>query len=99
MPLPAFPNRPLAGTTKHDVSNQRWRVRSLLGRFPSQIRSGLPPMVFVLEGSRPPAKEGVRNSPVWVRMLPVIPSRRIRASDRLDSAKACPRPTAVPTSD
>src|SRR4030095_7224975 len=65
---PELPNRPTLvralsgqigllsghpGILKAEASNQRPRERSAVGRFPSPIRSGRPPIVLVLEGSRP----------------------------------------------
>src|SRR2546429_6588664 len=65
IPRPELPNRPAlaGGTANADASNQRSIVRRSLGRFPFEIRSGIPPTVWVFEGSDP-EKDGVRYSPV-----------------------------------
>ena len=44
-----LPKRPLGGTTKADASNQRTMERSLSGRLPSRMRSGLPNVEIVLK--------------------------------------------------
>ena len=55
--------RPLGGTAKHAASNQLLILRLSAGKLPLQIRSGSPPLVFVLEGSLP-EKLGEKNWPV-----------------------------------
>jgi hypothetical protein len=54
---------PAGGATKQEASNHRLIVRSPAARLPLQIRSGRPPMVFVIDGSLP-EKVGEKNQPV-----------------------------------
>src|SRR5262249_36647095 len=69
--LPELPNRPFGGAPKAEASNQRSIVRWLVGRLPLPIRSGIPPIVCVLEGSEP-ANVGVMNSPVCALYVALI---------------------------
>src|SRR5581483_6318004 len=60
---PPLPNRPGAGTVKHDASNHRLILRCAGGRLPLHTRSGRPLAVLVLDGSEP-EKLGEKNWPV-----------------------------------